>query len=166
MSLRIMGWQCSSTQNHLNLTFAIAVSPAVTSADIIPDPANSDLEILELHSASVMATTIRLLKFAEVDGLPTPVSFWFNNSSLTIQFPCFTSSIVYDPDFSVVLLSTSSSSSGGPDLTLLALLSLLAIPIVMILVVLAAVLLIYLIKRPKTRLGSVNFGHTEETASL
>jgi len=140
----------------LSFVFTLATIPSVTSQTTHPDPANSGLTDVVLMSTSEMVTLLRLLNFAEVDGGNVSVAFSLANGNLALQFPCFNSSLLYDPDLSVVL-NTNTSGSGSDDLQLLALLSLLIIPLALVLVAVMVVVVGILMRRKINQEHSINY---------
>ena len=102
-------------------------------------------------------TFVRILHYAVVDGGNTPITFTLTETdntanftiyTLTLNFPLFTTSLLYDPDFSVTLQGSSSLSSssgdGGSGGSLLPLLALIALVIPIAFVLICVAILVFL----------------------
>ena len=83
-----------------------------------------------------------------MDGAQQPITtaFYTENTVLLFTFPHFANSLIYDPDFGVVVSSTSSDGGDGTDSVLIIVLS-VVIPsvVVPILVLMAILVVIYLV---------------------
>jgi sugar lactone lactonase YvrE len=153
LTLKVNGWNCAATTNSLFVSFSLTTTPPLSNFMIVEDSSSPGLVDLVLNSTGAMRTTVRLLKYAVVDGANTAVNFSFdsNTNQLKLQFPCFQSSLTYDPDFSVIIGDGGTGGGGGGiggsgNLQLLALISLI-IPVLLLLVVGVVVGVIWLVRR-------------------
>ena len=166
MSIEITGWQLASASNRLALYFSFNTTPGVTNLTEV-DGGNG-VTMATILSSPNLVTTVNLLQFAVADGVHNvPVGLSFHNlSTFVITFPSFSSSIAYDPDFSVLLLGNSnsngySSSGGGGDggggnNQLLGLIALAAIPLFFLVavVVITVAVVVTLVARARYRKAS------------
>lgn len=174
MSLKVTEWVCKAPSNTLNVVLFLNTTPAATPpiGGPTPDTENPNIDMFVLD-AGAMNTTIRLLKFAEVDGSNVNISFVFGQDNLLVlTFPCPSTSIVYDPDFSVLLTgggdgggdggsngSNGDGSSSSVNLTWLALIALVVIPIALIaLVVLIVIAVVVIAHNKRAQVSTVAFG--------
>jgi len=171
LEIQLNHWNFSQASNSLRLHLNLATQPAVTSTQSLPS-GNSNITTFILNSGNSLFTTVNLINYCVVDNSSfVPVTFSINNTGsvidLIVHLPHFEASLIYDPDFSVVL---GGSGNGGSsrNLNLLALLSLLVIPLSMIAVVALGFFLYMLIQRRNRKAfrGSVNFGPRDTEDSL
>jgi hypothetical protein len=100
-----------------------------------------------------------------VDGINTPITFSYDDGNLVLQFPCFNHSLIYDPDFSVILGGDSEEEGGGdggvPVLAIV--LPVVLVPLALLVVVIVGVVIVGLWKKRQLRRwqihlrGTVNF---------
>lgn len=151
--------------NSLDLVLGLTIIPNTTTQRTLAD-ARLNLTDIVL-SSSRMLTLLRLLDVAQADGQTVPVSFNLTDGILALRFPCFNSSLLYDPDFSVVLTQNTENSGGSDGLQLLALLALLVIPLALVLIaVIVAAIAWFLAKRRVNQTRSINYGGDTNTEGL
>ena len=157
MSITLNGWNFSSSNNHLVALFSLGSTPPPPITSMITS-SSSDTETVTLLSSETL-TTIRLLKYATVDGIDdvsvgiTPSNDnALGTAQLSLQFPHFGSTLLYDPDFSVLVSPNEGGGDGQPNL--LGLIALVAVPVtivVAICTVLVVVAAAFLMRRQRRR---------------
>jgi len=142
----------------LRFSFQVEVKPPVMSMQTQITP---ELSIFILQQSGSEQTTVRLLNYAVVDGINTPIHFNFtliettttsSSYDLDLLFPPFTQGLLYDPDFSVTFGESASAGDGGggdspPDLLPLLSLISLVIPIAVVIAVVVTVVLVVIARR-------------------
>jgi len=175
LEIQLNHWNFTQPSNTLRLHLQLSTQPAVTSIQSTLTIAN--ITTFAMNSGNTVLTTINLLNNCVVDNSSfLPVTFAITNGTgsivdLVLNLPHFESTLVYDPDFSVVLGGSGASGDGGgsDNLNLLALLSILVIPLVMFGFAAAAFIVYVLVRRRRQEsdAGNVNFGpHDEEEEVL
>jgi len=163
MSISITGWNFTSPTNTLDVVFTLIGLPIINNIFYLGTD-NQGLQAFQLQS-SALASTIRFLPSGIADGSIVPVGITFTGTSgLTLHFPHFSTSMMYDPNFSVTFLN---QGGDGADLKLLALLSLLIIPVAFILIAMAAGMGLCLWRRRRAinTQNSINYSGNEEIHS-
>ena len=150
LSLMVSQWNFTNSTNGLHIVLNVNIDPPVTSVIVTNYGSFTTYTLL---SSNVLNTTITLLHFGVADNTTiAPVGFSLNATSssptnstyaLILDFPHFTSSFFYDPDFSVTLAGGGNNNGGGDGsndslLPLLALVA-LVIPIAMVMIAIAVV---------------------------
>lgn len=145
-TIRIQNWNFSAPSNTLDLHFSLNITPPATN---ISSTSSSPgvTQFTFIANVSALATSqMQLLNKAVVDGKNINISFDVVLQSggsvvdVVLHFPHFSSSLEYDPDFSIVFGGGDGTTGNGGDggstnlLPLLALLALI-IPIAMVAVV-------------------------------
>ena len=170
LTVRVARWNFTPTAEVLSFRVSIRVSPAcasiartdsgnVTTFSVASSPLAS--------GAGVMSASIGVLTRAIADGVAVPVGIDMTPTGdgstlvVTMTFPRFNESLVYDPDFSVALSGGEGGSTSGSDLGLVALVALAAIPCAMVVAAVAVASIASLIwSRSVRRRGqkdSINF---------
>lgn len=156
LTLEVQGWVCASMANTLDIILYFEGTPSFTSLEG-PFAGDDDKVDTFILSSPYMSSILRLLKYGEADGFNVSVasSFLAATDQLLLQFPCFRSSFLYDPDVSVVLVPP---DGGDGDTRYLPLISLLVIPLSLILVtaVVVAVLSVWRWRILRRRPSAVN----------
>jgi len=143
----------------LRVHLTLIVVPAVTSITQQPTIAQDTLTTFILQSVNLLTTTTRFLHFGIVDNqTATNILFYLNTTAtdsttnstldLVLDLPHFNESFSYDPDFSLVLGTSSlDCGDGGSGGTLLPLLSLLVLLVPITFFMVGAGLLTYVLIR-------------------
>ena len=145
------GWTSGIPGGTIRMISQIQIQPKVISAQQI-DFGNWTTFVFD---SGFNRTFVRILHYAVVDGGNTPITFTLTETdntanftiyTLTLIFPLFTTSLLYDPDFSVTLQGSSLSSSGdgGSGGSLLPLLALIALVIPIAFVLICVAILVFL----------------------
>jgi len=155
LSLSIGGWNFSTSANSLVARFQFVGYPPITNISDQGIDAQG-LQVFVL-SSSLVTTSIRFLRVATVGTTRVvPVNIAFDGLlGLALQFPSFTGTLTYDPDFSITIDTDSDDGGGdgggGGELALLALISLGTIPLLCVLVVVMILIIGWLITRWRSR---------------
>ena len=160
-TIRIQNWNFSAPSNTLDLHFSLNITPPATN---ISSTSSSPgvTQFTFIANVSALATSqMQLLNKAVVDGKNINISFDVVLQSggsvvdVVLHFPHFSSSLEYDPDFSIVLGGDGTGGGDGGSTKLLPLLALIAliIPIAMVAAVAVVLVLLWIRKkRSKTAL--------------
>jgi hypothetical protein len=114
LSLSVTGWPWRDDGSRLRVK--LALNPQFSEVVMRPGTPQANMTTLELQgqggASANVTTVVRLVDFAYVDGgnQTVEVQFWANatDSSLTLEFPYFASSLYYDPG--TLLASVSKST--------------------------------------------------------
>jgi len=150
-TFQMQDWPWQSTTNSLNLRVRIWTDyGAFTSSS---SQVNLDGTTSYFLSNGQVQVTVSLINFAIVNGttqVPITSSFLTDNSVLLLNFPYFSSTMEYDPNFGV-LVTPQDNSGGGPDTVLVIVLSVVipsvVVPILVLLAVLVTVYVVYYFRR-------------------
>jgi hypothetical protein len=188
-------WRDDSTKLRVKIVIHPPFTEVLAHADT-PQANMTTLELIGQGDASAnVTTTVRLVDFAFVDGRSdrtVPVSFLTNvsDSTLTLEFPYFASSLYYDPgahllsqhalcerlladylgaDLGLLVQGDDNGGGGDSNLALIVAVS-VAVPVAvgLVVAVIVAALVVTWWQRRKSAatLTSVNFGPTAEDHNL
>lgn len=139
LSIKIDAWPFKSPTNRLRLVLCTTPTPEFDMPfSVSSDPMGVDL--LTFTSTNVMTSQIRILRFADVDGVPQPISYFVVTvagiTNFFITFPRFNNTLLYDPDFGVSLIPANGNQGDGDgaELKYIALVSLAIVPLVMLII--------------------------------
>jgi len=117
----IRNWPFLSTQNTLQLHLNISTQGTLVN-DTCTEENLSQLRMGITLNTDKGAIIINLLQVAAIDTRFTHVSSQLNSSDILLETPSFRDTMVYDPDFSVLLGGGTGGGGGGcqlqPDQTL------------------------------------------------
>ena len=139
--IQLSNWNFLQPTNTLRLHLSINVVPAATTVtpNTFPGALGGTITQYSIASLNVMTTTVQMIGYGIADGVNVPVNFTLTNPNngsgldLAMSFPHFSSTFLYDPDFSVTLYDNGGDggsllSTNNELLPLLALLVLIVIP--------------------------------------
>ena len=134
--IQLGSWNFVQPTNTLRLHMTVDVLPAITSDSMVQ---LGQITQFTLHSSNVLTTTINVIGYGVADGNNTAVAATLDASSnpadLVMDFPHFTSTFIYDPDFSVTVQGSTADGDGSTNLLpLLALIALVFVPGVLLLI--------------------------------
>jgi hypothetical protein len=171
LTVSIDGWPWaadhSTTTSDLKLELRVRIGPAWTSSETEADTprANMTTHTLRGQHGGQVTTTVRALGVAELDGVVEPIEQYIDDAAGQLVFVVprpFASSLVYDPDFGVVLDLERGGGDDGEQLALIVGVS-VAIPVavvVVLTVVVVAVVVAYL-RRRQAGASAINFDDEE-----
>ena len=111
LEIAVANWTFNSSSDSLRINLQLNISPNVTN---ITQSDNGNITTFVLSSAN-LTITMNLLNRCVINGVTnSPVNLTFDTSTLLLYmtFPPF-ESLLYDPDFSVVLNGGSGASTSG-----------------------------------------------------
>jgi hypothetical protein len=163
LTVAIAGWPWNATADpNTKMELRVNVGPEWTTSSSAADTpqANMTTHTLAGQDDGQVTTTVRALSVVELDGEVVPISQFVDDAARQLVFVVprpFASTLVYDPDFSVVLDVT---KGGGDDDNLALIIGVsVAIPVavVIVLAVIVGAVVVAYMRRNAAALGGVNF---------
>ncbi|ELR19084.1 uncharacterized protein ACA1_236820, partial [Acanthamoeba castellanii str. Neff] len=169
LSLSVTGWPWRDDGSRLRVK--LALNPQFSEVVMRPGTPQANMTTLELQgqggASANVTTVVRLVDFAYVDGgnQTVEVQFWANatDSSLTLEFPYFASSLYYDPDLGLLVQGKDKEGGGGGDSDLALIVAVSVVVPVAVLLVVAVIVAALVVawwqrRQSSARLDNVNFG--------
>jgi hypothetical protein len=120
-TIEIENWPFETASDTLFISLSFNVDGTITSADCAPVDNSTLRTSLTITTPRGNLVSIALQQVALLDDRSRPVTALLNSTDIVIETPSFKNTMVYDPDFSVLLgggNTGDSGCSGDADLTL------------------------------------------------